>query len=686
MKTKLIIAMMFITLIAGVSFIGCSSDGGGDTVTVTFNLGDYSEGTPPNPIKLDKGTSGGSKWPANPSRPACDFDVWVDKDNNPFYSSTLINEDVELTAQWIPEQPAKEALAELFDTAKGFPATLSDARKIWTKNNPSMTFAFVADPTPMVYCPNLRNSGETEGHSCEQCTLYVYGSNDTLAFNASNQPENTDFGVVIQGLRVVSTKDLVNWTDHGILNLVKKDSTNPLFDTPTEKIVPYANNTWAPSAEWKMVNGKPKFFLYFANGGNDTTVVVSDNGPVGPFYNPNLSESMINRGMDGFDLNGDPNPDNNWLFVPGTMIDDDGIAYMVLGGGGSTANPGNVRRAQIKNDMISIVGNGPALNLPWHFEAADIWKWQGRYYINYTTNWGSGKTGGLQNIDIAYVMNNGGPLEEFPTTSSRLLPNGNYGDNTNHASLFDFKNKTYLIYHASSATSAFGGPRLRTAHLVDITVNPNTGALTQAAMGADGVAQEGDFNPYNPVEAETMAIEGGVYTKGKGNETTASNGISVASIDTGDWLGLYGVNFDKKAGGATKFNAIVKLPVTTGEDLYVGAIEIRIDPEQQGITSPTNNSRLTTSAGQQSRITGGTVVGRVQVKAKSKADEGKWIKVSANLDQTTTGKHDLAFVFYSGKGTAFDNNTTEHYTSAPTPANDGRRIDRGFEIDQWWFE
>jgi hypothetical protein len=293
-------------------------------------------------------------------------------------------------------------------------------------------------------------------------------------------------------------------------------------------------------------------------------------------------------------------------------------------------------------------------------------------------------------------MNEEGPLGAFPTQvnsgatpnkdrANRLLPNGSYGDNTNHASLFDFKGKPYLIYHASSACNAFGPTRLRTAHLVDIEVNDD-GTLKQVAMGAAGVEQALDsagrgFNPYKAVEAETMAIEGGVYTKGKGNEKEASNGISVASIDTGDWLGLYGVDFSIKSTGAAKFNAIVKLPLTAPDEEYVGAIQIRLDPQQQGINNPSNSSILRTTGNLQSRITGGTVVGYVQLKAVKKEDEGKWALVSANLDKPVTGKHNLAFVFYSSKGAAI-----EKYNAAVTPATDGRARDLGFEIDQWWFE
>jgi uncharacterized repeat protein (TIGR02543 family) len=698
MKTKIALPILFAALI-GALFLSCPDGGsssGPQRVKVTFQIG-YDGGVSPEPVTINKGESCGLSWPRDPLRSGYKFLGWFNSANELFDRDTVINGNVTLTAKWeawLPgaEQPSKAEIAALFDTANGFPAQLSDAKKIWGMNNPLMTFAFVADPSPMVYCPKLKNSGDTEKHWCDECTLYVYGSNDTLAFNG-NTPISGDFAPVIQGLRVVSTKDLVNWTDHGPINLTAKTSTNPLFDSAAEKVAPYASETWAPSAQWRMEDGKPKFFLYWCNSGNNTSVVVSDVSPVGPFYNPGLTESMVNKTMDGFET-------VSWLFDPGTMIDSNGKAYMVLGGDGSTVKPGNVRRVQMNPDMTSIVGNGPELNLPWHFEATDIWKWQGIYYINYTTNWSS--TGGFSNIDIAYVMGDG-PFADFPTTvntsstpspekANKLLPYDNYGESsgpTNHASLFDFKGKPYLIYHTSAACRAFGATRLRTAHLVDITVNDD-GTLKPVTMGVTGVAQvldskDGGFNPYIAVEAETMAIEGGVYTKGKRNET-ASNGISVASIDTGDWLGLYGVDFDKKDGGATKFNAIVKLPVTAaGEDLYVGAIEIRIDPVQQGINNPTNASRLTTSANAQSRITGGEVVGRIQIKANDKADEDKWVWVSANLDKTVTGKHNLAFVFYSSKG-MFKTNSVEKYNTALTPTNDGRTKDDGFEIDQWWFE
>jgi hypothetical protein len=92
-----------------------------------------------------------------------------------------------------------------------------------------------------------------------------------------------------------------------------------------------------------------------------------------------------------------------------------------------------------------------------------------------------------------------------------ILPNGSYGDNTNHASLFDYKGVPYIVYHTSSACQAYGVTRLRVAHLAKITMAED-GTIDRMTMGVAGVEQVGDFNPYDVNEAETMAIGGGIYT------------------------------------------------------------------------------------------------------------------------------------------------------------------------------
>ena len=682
MKNKFLsVAVIVAALVLGLVIFGCGNTGDDkERVTVSFDI-NYDGGENPPSISVFIGTAAGSRWPDDPKRQAHSFNGWLDGTKR-YNRNTLINKDVTVVADWVnlPEtkpSPSSEVVAELFDTSKGFPATLSDSRKIWGMRNPLITFSYLADPVPMVFChanpPCIQNSGQTSQSHCDKCRLYMYGSNDALAFNDAGAAIPEPFGIVIQGLRIISSDDLVNWTDHGPQNFVAKTSTHPLFPNPTVKIAEYASDTWAPSAEWKIVNGKPQFYLYWCNSGTNTSVVVSDISPVGPWRNPGLTRSMIDRAM--------PNANSEWLFDPGTMMEEDGTAYIVLGGGGGGANPGNARRAQLNDNMYSIVGDVETYNAPYMFEASDIWKWKGIYYLNYTTNWSvGGNPYGFSSIDVGYMMNREGPMGTFNIATGefgapkRLLPNGNYGDSTNHASLFDYKGEPYLVYHASSACRAYGITRLRVAHLGKVNVNADS-SLQPMVMGVQGVDQVGDFNPYNVTEAETMAIGGGIYTK---HDDKASNSIVVASIDTGDWLGLYGVNFGSR--GATKFNAIVKMPVTNEGETYIGAIEIRIDPVQQGISSPNNNTILSTSPNQQSRITGGEVVGRIQLEA-NKEDEGKFVVARAELEGTITGKHDLAFVFYSNTGVYL-----EKHNVVVNRDNDGRARNVGFEFDQWWFD
>ena len=43
--------------------------------------------------------------------------------------------------------------------------------------------------------------------------------------------------------------------------------------------------SWAPAAAHKTINGKDKFFLYFANGGGGIGVLTADS-PIGPWTDP----------------------------------------------------------------------------------------------------------------------------------------------------------------------------------------------------------------------------------------------------------------------------------------------------------------------------------------------------------------------------------------------------------------
>jgi hypothetical protein len=110
----------------------------------------------------------------------------------------------------------------------------------------------------------------------------------------------------------------------------------------------------------------------------------------------------------------------------------------------------------------------------------------------------------------------------------------------------------------------------------------------------------------------------------------------------------------------------VRTPETPAD--YVGAIELRLDPTGAGETSDTGNLTPSNTA----RITGGTVIGRVNIKAKP-GEEGKYAVTTIDFDTPVTGVHDLVFVFYSSLGVH------------PETIVPDSRHKNSFELDEWQF-
>ena len=558
----------------------------------------------------------------------------------------------------LEDQPSGGALSALFDVGNGFPAELTNSWKIWNHRNPLFTQAFGADPYVLIY----------------QDRLYVYMSNDTLNYSA----DGTEFGTPsyqnnIQGIHIVSSADLANWTDHGAVNITGPDSTNPLIPQNQWNSTRLIHNadidrSWAPSAAWKMIGGKPQFFLYWANGGNGIGVVVADS-PTGPWRAPR-NELLINRST--------PNCANvMYLFDPSAFVDDDGEAYLYFGGGFEAGvavdNTGMARRVKLGADMISLAGAPETWYVPYLFEASDMKKIGGRYYFSYSTHYSmGGNSFGLTDRDIAYMMSETDPMAAYPGGFS--APAGmltkpatqlNSADENNHHAMFEFKGETYVVYHTQKVGEAMGTypasstRRMRSAFIDKMPINAN-GTIPRVQMTRKGVEQVEYLDPYLLNEAETIGIQGGIYTR---PQAAAGNRTIVTGIDTGNWIAVYGVDFG--TAGATQFKARVRAADTAG---YTGAIELRINPTGTGVTEDNGNLTPANTAG----ISGGEVIGRLQVKAKP-GSEGQYGDIIINLDKKVTGVNDLVFVFYSSRG------------AHPETVLPDSRHRNCFEFDQWQF-
>lgn len=401
-------------------------------------------------------------------------------------------------------------------------------------NNPLMGHKFGADPFGMV-------DGDR---------LYVYMTDDHI-YKSNGQPVGDNDYSDCRNVTIISSDDLVNWTDHG---------TQPVSGSSGP--ASWANNMWAPCAAHKTIDGKEKYFLYFADNASGIGVVTASH-PYGPWKQPSGMNQLISHSTPNCDGKSVP-----WLFDPAVLVDDDGKAYLYFGGGInglSSADPGSARCVELGSDMISIVGTPQEIRPPYLFEDAGINKVGGKYLYSYCANFNAGSNGpGSGNIGY---MKSDSPLGPF-TYVGRCFDNpGNAswsgGGGNNHHAIVEFKGKYYILYHNRSLKSAMrndykditDGMEVRSTCISEISVDTRNATITPLTSGQitqKGVTQLKNFDPYQEVPGATMAWERGITTK---YFKPVAKYLCTAEATKGSWIGLSNVDFGS---GAIAFTAKVK--------------------------------------------------------------------------------------------------------------------------------
>ena len=150
--------------------------------------------------------------------------------------------------------------------------------------NPVMTQRFGADPYAMVY----------------EDRVYLYMTGDDFIYDETGEIKENNYSNIYT-INVISSSDLVNWTDHG-----------SVYAASEKGAASGGTNSWAPAAACREIDGKMKFFLYFANGGNGIAVLSSDS-PTGPFTDP-IQKPLVSRETPGC-------ASVTWLFDPAVLVD-----------------------------------------------------------------------------------------------------------------------------------------------------------------------------------------------------------------------------------------------------------------------------------------------------------------------------------------------------------------------------
>lgn len=420
--------------------------------------------------------------------------------------------------------------------------------------NPIIQTNYTADPAPMVH----------DG------TVYLYTSHD--------EDVTVKNFFTMNDWKCYSSTDMVNWTDHG---------------TPLS----YKDFSWSRGDAWagQCVFRNGKYYYYLPvnqkNGGNAIGVAVSDS-PTGPFKDALGKPLLVGYGY----------------IDPTVYIDEDGQAYLYWG------NP-NLWHVKLNEDMISYnqelgivkedlkdenfgfrakkIDNRTAAyeEGPWFF------KRNSKYYLLYPA-------GGVPE-HLAYSTSNSptGPWVYGDTIMHVIKDRGAF---TNHPGYVEFKGKSYLFYHNAGLPE--GGGFKRSVCVEEFKFNPD-GSIPLIAPTKEGVTESAsNLNPYNKVEAETIA-----WTEGAETASDSKTGVYVTDIDNGDYIKVRSVDFGK---GAKKFEAAVAKASQGGQ------IEIRLDSKD------------------------GLLLGTLDV--KNTGSSQNWKTISCKLTKTT-GVHDVFFVF---KGTA----------------------------------
>lgn len=484
-------------------------------------------------------------------------------------------------------------------------------------SNPLMDHKLGADPSALVY--NGR--------------VYVYMSSDAYVYNSDGTIKDNDFSALTK-INVISSADMVNWTDHGSIPVAGYNNANN-----GSGIAKWASLSWAPAVAKKTINGQDKFFLYFANGASGIGVLTATT-PIGPWTDP-LGKALITSstpGMSGV----------TWLFDPAVLVDDDGTGYLYMGGGipntsdpASIANPKTARVLKLGADMTSINGSAVTIDAPYMFEDSGIHKYNGKYYYSYCINFSGTHPAAYPAGEIGYMVSSS-PMGPFTYTGHFLKnPYTFFGvGGNNHHAVFNFNNQWYVVYHASTVSKALlgDGKGYRSPHINKLFYNSD-GTIQEVQGDMAGIPQIANLDPYIRNEAETIGWNAGIETEATQAAGGPANNLNVGYINNGDWVAVGNADFG--TGGAKTFKANVA-SATAG-----GNIEIRLDSVN------------------------GTLVGTLPV--PSTGGWQNWQELTTTVSGAT-GVHKVFFVF-TGTGTGYLFNIDYWQFTSNTSNTTGTRVE-----------
>jgi beta-xylosidase len=252
--------------------------------------------------------------------------------------------------------------------------------------------------------------------------LWLYPSHDIAGSTGWNMVDWHAF----------SSRDLVHWTDHGVIFGVK-------------------NLTWADKFAWApdCISRNGKYYFYFPA---DFQIGVAIAGhPAGPFKDA-LGRPLIARNEAG-----------STAMDPCVFIDDDGQAYLYFG-------QNQLFVVKLDSDMVTRAAPIVSLTVPHYHEGIWVHKRAGLYYFSYPSNLGD---------HVANLLE----YSTAPTPTGPFTYHGVIMDNRSrnvHHSIIQVGDRWLLFYHVQGPS-----PYERRVCVEDLAYNPD-GSIRPVAMTRDG--------------------------------------------------------------------------------------------------------------------------------------------------------------------------------------------------------
>lgn len=343
--------------------------------------------------------------------------------------------------------------------------------------NPLIPTVYAADPSAHVWPGDDR--------------LWVYASNDTPGTNSHD---------TMVSYHVFSTRDLINWTDYGVVLHLK--------DVP-----------WAISHMWAIdcVYRNGEYTLVYCakekGSGIFRTGLAKSSRPEGPFTDVGFVHG-VEGGQD-----------------PAVFIDEDNKPYLFWGAGGVCHG------AELKDDLSAVVP-GTIVDLTRQlenvYEGPWVHRYSGQYYLSYP-----GLPGGQWPENMYYATSEK-PLGPYHFRG-KYIPEYKRQAGTNHGSIIEYKGRWYALHHSAWVTGmsevrnlmadelkykSDGSietiqPSVSGAHLIDEKAAPSR--VTVVLEAENGSAASGELRETR-VERRVTDFSGTGYVTGFGG---IGNGVQV---------------------------------------------------------------------------------------------------------------------------------------------------------------